>query len=371
MRPALLLCLAQTQAWVHHTTTKRLTAAKAAPDGWEDVSGTGACCLRRLTPPNAGKRPPPGAECTVRWTAWLAERQRSWWCRGERIGALQPNSTLDFTLGGGSGEATRAWDACVARMVVGDRVEILSNSDWAFGDGAEPHVPAKAHIVFELELLDVRDWAEGVEVFGADRVDDDDDDVLRKELELAQDKREEGDTAWESAEEKAVLDDLDEKRGGKLDDLLDDVMPTVEKDEYDAKMAALSDKIQDHNDQVEEDPSTFWPQQGSIDGETPQGWPWRETLERMAVDVTLPRAAPSAKAVSVELGTSTLRVSLGADVVVLEALEGPILVGECTWALSEDRTIVEVVLAKRVDGGEAVWARPFLPPGKSPGGESV
>ena len=69
----------------------------------------------------------------------------------------------------------------------------MAGPDWAFGDGAEPHVPAKAHIVFELELMSVRDWAAGVEVFGADRVDDDDDDVLRRELELAAERRERGD----------------------------------------------------------------------------------------------------------------------------------------------------------------------------------
>ena len=64
--------------------------------------------------------------------------------RREDIGALQPNSTLEFTLGGGSGEATRAWDACVATMAPQDRVEILAGPDWAFGDGAEPHVPCKS-----------------------------------------------------------------------------------------------------------------------------------------------------------------------------------------------------------------------------------
>ena len=34
---------------------------------------------------------------------------------------------------------------------------------------------------------------------------------------------------------------------------------------------------------------------GSIDGETPERWLWRETPERMEVDIGLPRAAPSKK----------------------------------------------------------------------------
>ena len=137
MRQALLLYAAQACAWVRHTPTKRITAPRAAPQGWEDLSnGKGACCVRRLTPPRGGPKPPPGAECSVRWTAWLAEKQGTWWCRGERIGALQPNSTLEFTLGGGSGEATRAWDACVATMVPQDRVEILAGPGRAFGAGS-------------------------------------------------------------------------------------------------------------------------------------------------------------------------------------------------------------------------------------------
>ena len=140
MRQALLLYAAQAHALIKSAPT-RLTKTRAAPQGWEDLSnGKGACCVRRLTPPRGGPKPPPGAECSVRWTAWLAEKQGTWWCRGERIGALQPNSTLEFTLGGGSGEATRAWDACVATMAVDDRVEILAGPDWAFGDGAEPHL---------------------------------------------------------------------------------------------------------------------------------------------------------------------------------------------------------------------------------------
>ena len=110
MRQALLLYAAQAHALIKNTAPTRLTKTRAAPQGWEDLSnGKGACCVRRLTPPNKGPKPPPGAECSVRWTAWLAEKQGNWWCRGERIGALQPNSTLEFTLGGGSVEATRAW----------------------------------------------------------------------------------------------------------------------------------------------------------------------------------------------------------------------------------------------------------------------
>ena len=78
MRQALLLYAAQAHALIKSAPT-RLTKTRAAPQGWEDLSnGKGACCVRRLTPPNKGPKPPPGAECSVRWTAWLAEKQGNW-----------------------------------------------------------------------------------------------------------------------------------------------------------------------------------------------------------------------------------------------------------------------------------------------------
>ena len=213
----------------------------------------------------------------MRWTAWLAEKQGNWWCRGERIGALQPNSTLEFTLGGGSGEATRAWDACVATMAPQDRVEILAGPDWAFGDGAEPHVPAKAHIVFELELLGAglgggrRGVRRGSGRRRRRRCTQEGARVGRRKERARRDARE------ETVEEKALLDDMEE-------DLLDDVVP----------------------DDKEPERQTCWPTGGSIDGETPERWLWRETPERMEVDVKLPRAAPSAKAMKVEFGSQKL-----------------------------------------------------------------
>ena len=36
-------------------------------------------------------------------------------------------------------------------MSPGDRVEVVAAPRWAFGAGAEPHVPADATVVFELE----------------------------------------------------------------------------------------------------------------------------------------------------------------------------------------------------------------------------
>ena len=73
---------------------------------------------------------------------------------------------------------------------------------------------------------------------------------------MAAERRERGDAREETVEEKALLDDMEE-------DLLDDVVP----------------------DDKEPELQTYWPTGGSIDGETPERWLWRETPERMEVDV--------------------------------------------------------------------------------------
>ena len=169
----------------------------------------------------------------------------------------------------------------MATMAPHDRVEILAGADWAFGDGAG-RTPLKL-ISSSSSSCCVRDWAAGVEVFGADRVDDDDDDVLRRELELAAERRERGDSREETVEEKALLDDMEE-------DLLDDVVP----------------------DDKEPERQTYWPTGGSIDGETPERWLWRETPERMEVDRA---AAGGAVGESHEsrFGSQKLSVSLEDD----------------------------------------------------------
>ena len=359
----LLLLLVQSQSLQFRpprTTAKRLLARASplaslpVPDSdWIDESGgRGECCVRFLRKADGPRqRVPDGALCTVLWTAWLAERSGRWWVRGDRVGNLRPDAELEFTLGGGMGEATVSWDLAVARMAPGDRVEIVAAAAYAFGPGAEPHVPADARLVFELELVAVRDWASEVQVFGADKVDDDENDaVLQRELRLATEDG--GDGA------DGLLDDLKVSR---------DDLDFGDDDDDDADDAAgASSAAPTAGDDAPADPDaapdggTFFPS-GGLDGTTAEGVSWRETRERLDLDVALPAPAASARDVTVSIGARRFDAFLGGVLVVGGDLEGPVDPDGCTWALAEDRTALEVVLSKRParDGTPPTWARLF------------
>ena len=64
-----------------------------------------------------------------------------------------------FTLGDGS--VLEAWDRCVATMLVGEKCELITAPQQAYGEAGAPHlgIPPKVPIAFEIELLD---WKETV-----------------------------------------------------------------------------------------------------------------------------------------------------------------------------------------------------------------
>ena len=335
-----------------------LTGPPPLPSGeWVDASGgRGECCVRSLRSAAGGEGearrcPPEGALCRVLWTAWLAERSGAWWARGERVGALRPDAELEFTLGGGMREATVSWDLAVAKMAPGDRVEIVAAAPYAFGPGAEPHVPADATLVFEVELVSWRDWAEHVQVFGADKIDDDDQDaVLQAELKRAS----------ESADADAgLLDDLKVSKddvAASLKRADDDEAATFSEADVEAALGGLDD---DGDAPVATQEALFPP--GGIDGTTAEGVDWTETRDALEVDVRLPRPAPDARALSVTIASRLLEAFLDGELVAGGVLEGPVDPDDSTWALSEDRATLEVVLSKRPapDGTSPTWARLF------------
>lgn len=271
---------------------------------WEDLSEGQGRCMKRVLVASTQKdvsKPRHGAVCNVRWTAWLEKNGT----RGGRVGMLQPNATIEFTLGGGSSETTRAWDAAVATMVPGDVVEIFATHEYAFGEGAEPHVPARASLFFEVALDSWTDFAVGQEtVYGlAEAENDDEESALKGELER--------------------VADLEEEKGTILEDL-GGVKPT---------MSSTND--------LDMQPPV------PIEGKG-QGYSWTETPTELflAVESNRPQQKILVEDVTLDLTPTSLALFLRDTLVLQGKLEGRIKVEECTWAISDDGLAVDVYLAK-------------------------
>lgn len=281
---------------------------RVAGRGWKDLSdGQGRCQTRVLKPSSSNQsRPYHGAVCEVRWTAWLAEERLGVWYRGERVGMVQPNATLEFTLGGGAKEATRAWDLAVATMTPGEVVEIFAMHDYAFGEGAEPHVPANASIFFEVALDNWTDFASGHEiVYGLSRIENDvEEDALRRELDRAAVQ----DTG------PSLLQDLGGLSSG----------PSTQPN----YIGRLTD-------------APPVPLQGQG-----QGYEWSENPDELFLRVHVDDSIRPSD-VRISITPLSLSICVGDQPLLKGDLEGRVKPDECTWAISDEDNTLDVYLTKQ------------------------
>lgn len=277
--------------------------------GWKDLTnGQGRCQTRVLKKPSLSSqsRPHHGAVCEVRWTAWLAEERLGVWYRGERVGMVQPNATLEFTLGGGAKEATRAWDLAVATMTPGEVVEIFATHDYAFGEGAEPHVPADASIFFEVALDNWTDFASGHEiVYGLGHVENDaEEDALRRELDRAAVQ----DTGPSLLQDLGGLPSGPSRQPNYIGRLTD--APPV-------------------------------PLQGQG-----QGYEWSENPDEVFLRVQADQDIRPSD-VQVSITPLTLSIYVGDQPLLKGELEGRVKPDECTWAISDEGNTLDIYLSKQ------------------------
>ncbi|ETI34599.1 FK506-binding protein 2 [Phytophthora nicotianae CJ01A1] len=65
------------------------------------------------------------------------------------------NQPFEFPLG--AGRVIKGWDRGLVDMCIGEKRRLTIPSDLAYGDrGSPPKIPAKATLVFDVELLDIK-----------------------------------------------------------------------------------------------------------------------------------------------------------------------------------------------------------------------
>ena len=69
--------------------------------------------------------------------------------------SIQRDEPIEFPLG--QGAVIAGWDEGIQLMSVSDKYRLIIPSELAYGDaGSPPTIPAKATLIFDVELVDVK-----------------------------------------------------------------------------------------------------------------------------------------------------------------------------------------------------------------------
>lgn len=97
-----------------------------------------------------------GMEVTVHYTGWLYDENATDQRGGKFDSSVDRGEPFTFLLG--AGRVIRGWDEGVAGMRVGGTRVLMIPPEYGYGrKGAGSAIPPNASLVFEVELLDVRE----------------------------------------------------------------------------------------------------------------------------------------------------------------------------------------------------------------------
>jgi peptidylprolyl isomerase len=104
------------------------------------------------TTPGTGASPKTGQTCVMHYTGWLYENGT----KGKKFdSSLDRGEPFEFEIG--TGQVIRGWDEGVATMKVGGKRTLIIPPDMGYGArGAGGVIPPNATLIFDVELLDVR-----------------------------------------------------------------------------------------------------------------------------------------------------------------------------------------------------------------------
>ena len=103
--------------------------------------------------PGSGKEALAGATAVVNYTGWLfdpaADKQH-----GKQFDSSVGREPFSFQLG--AGQVIKGWDEGVQGMKVGGKRTLILPPDMGYGASGAGPIPPNANLIFEVELLDVR-----------------------------------------------------------------------------------------------------------------------------------------------------------------------------------------------------------------------
>jgi peptidylprolyl isomerase len=133
---------------VFEVELKDILTAPEAPQKVDDYETTSSGLKYHDFEVGTGPSPEEGQRVSVHYTGWTTD--------GTRFdSSITRGRPIDFPLG--KGRVIKGWDEGIATMKVGGKRQLYIPYDLAYGErGRPPLIPAKADLIFEVELVDIK-----------------------------------------------------------------------------------------------------------------------------------------------------------------------------------------------------------------------